>query len=129
MITDGKPTTLEITMTTDRSQFADDWARAALTRPSWGAANVQEYLIASGIRDDLWAEENAADEDAPETVWDSAVYALFFFGRIMLFWFAMLGMGIALLHAPLSEALQLANVMGVIAIVSVLWEEARELWA
>ncbi|MEI7646401.1 MAG: hypothetical protein WCJ55_19180 [Chloroflexales bacterium] len=117
-----------ITMTTDRSQFADDWTRAVLTRPGWGVSHVQEYLIASGIRNDLWDEENATDEDAPETVEDSAIYALCFFGRTMLHWFALVGGG-AVFHVPDAVALPLAALITGLGIVSVLWEEARELWA
>jgi hypothetical protein len=124
MITVGKPTTPEVAVPTDRSQFADDWVSAVVMQPV-GVANDLEYMIASGVRNDLLAEEDA---EAPETVWESASHALFFFGRVMLFWFAVLGMGVSL-NAPISEAQQLANVLGVIAILYGFWCEVSELWS
>jgi sulfite exporter TauE/SafE len=113
-------------MINDPSQFADDWVLAVVMQPGWGTpANDLEYMIASGVRDDLMREEDTTE---PETVWESASHALFFFGRVMLFWYAVLGLGVSTLHAPVAEAETLANVMGVIAILYGLWCEVSALW-
>ncbi len=113
----------DATMTTDRSHFADDWVSAVLTRPGWGVAHDLEYMIASGVRDDLLAED-----DAPETVGERTIDALFFFGRTLLRWFAIVGMG-AVLHAPNAVVVLLAAVITGLGIVYDIWEKPHELWS
>ena len=113
------------TMTTDRSQFADDWVTSVVLQPG-GVDNDLEFMIAAGVRDDLLAE---ADAEKPETMRESATIALCFFGRIMLFWCAIVGISVAFFHAPVYEAEQLATGGAVISILYGLWLEVSELWA
>jgi hypothetical protein len=115
----------DATMTTDRSQFADDWVSAVVAQPV-GVQNDLEYMIAAGVRNDLAAEDDAEE---PETVWESAGYALLFYGRTMLFWCAIVGMSVAFFHAPEYEAELLATILTVLYIVYALGEEVRAIWS